>query len=103
MTCTVSLFCVHQIIATTSEKVSDYYRLPVGIRTVEVEGVQFLINGKQFYFIGFGKHEDADVSLMSTRLACIHVSCNVIKMCAVFFSLSLDRIILHCICTCMYM
>ena len=63
MTCTVSLFCVHQIIATTSEKVSDYYRLPVGIRTVEVEGVQFLINGKQFYFIGFGKHEDADVSV----------------------------------------
>ena len=50
-----------QLIATTSEKVSDYYRLPVGIRTVKVEGTQFLINGKPFYFLGFGKHEDSDV------------------------------------------
>lgn len=39
----------------------DVYRLPVGIRTVKVEGTQFLINGKPFYFKGFGKHEDMDV------------------------------------------
>lgn len=38
------------------------YRLPIGIRTVAVHGNQFLINGKPFYFTGFGKHEDADVS-----------------------------------------
>jgi beta-glucuronidase len=50
-----------KMIATTSEKVSDYYRMPVGIRTVEVKDVKFLINGKPFYFLGFGKHEDADV------------------------------------------
>jgi len=37
----------------------DIYRLPVGIRTVKVKGRQFLINGKPFYFRGFGKHEDA--------------------------------------------
>jgi beta-glucuronidase len=37
----------------------DRYRLPVGIRTVKVKGSQFLINGKPFYFKGFGKHEDA--------------------------------------------
>lgn len=30
-----------------------------GIRTVKVEGTQFLINGKPFYFKGFGKHEDS--------------------------------------------
>ena len=36
--------------------------MPVGLRTVEVNGTQFLINGKPFYFLGFGKHEDADVS-----------------------------------------
>lgn len=40
----------------------DVYTLPVGIRTVEVKGNQFLINGKPFYFKGFGKHEDAVIS-----------------------------------------
>lgn len=39
----------------------DTYTLPVGIRTVEVEGARFLINGEPFYFRGFGKHEDSAV------------------------------------------
>jgi beta-glucuronidase len=39
----------------------DSYTLPVGIRTVEVRGTQFLVNGEPFHFTGFGKHEDADV------------------------------------------
>ena len=39
----------------------DCYRLPVGIRTVRVEGGRFLINGEPFYFRGFGKHEDGDI------------------------------------------
>ena len=39
----------------------DRYTLPVGIRTVRVEGTQFLINGQPFYFRGFGKHEDLNV------------------------------------------
>ena len=42
-------------------EVSDEYRLPVGIRTVEVRGIEFLINGEPFYFTGFGKHEDIAV------------------------------------------
>ena len=37
----------------------DLYEETFGIRTVAVEGTQFLINGKPFYFKGFGKHEDA--------------------------------------------
>src|SRR3954447_11207084 len=37
------------------------YSLPVGIRTVEVRGTRFLINGEPFHFTGFGKHEDAAV------------------------------------------
>jgi beta-glucuronidase len=41
--------------------VVDRYTLPVGIRTVAVEGTQFLINGEPFYFRGFGKHEDLNV------------------------------------------
>ena len=38
--------------------VVDSYALNVGIRTVEVKGTQFLINGEPFYFTGFGMHED---------------------------------------------
>lgn len=36
----------------------DEYTLPYGIRSVRVEGTKFLINGKPFYFKGYGKHED---------------------------------------------
>jgi beta-glucuronidase len=36
----------------------DRYSLPVGVRTVEVRGHQFLINGEPFHFTGFGMHED---------------------------------------------
>lgn len=39
----------------------DRYRLPFGVRTVEVRGARFLLNGKPVYFKGFGKHEDADI------------------------------------------
>ena len=36
----------------------DVYELPYGIRTVKIEGTKFLINGRPFYFKGYGKHED---------------------------------------------
>jgi beta-glucuronidase len=42
-------------------EVVDRYAVPVGIRTVQVEGASFLINGEPFYFRGFGMHEDLDV------------------------------------------
>jgi beta-glucuronidase len=42
-------------------EVVDSYTVPVGIRTVEVRGTEFLINGEPFYFTGFGKHEDLPV------------------------------------------
>ncbi|MGD1448222.1 beta-glucuronidase [Vibrio harveyi] len=41
------------------DKLVDVYRLPVGIRTVEVIENKFFINKKPFYFKGFGKHEDS--------------------------------------------
>lgn len=46
---------------TSAGLVVDTYRLDVGIRTVEVRGTEFLINGEPFYFKGFGKHEDLAV------------------------------------------
>ncbi|MFS0724325.1 beta-glucuronidase [Paenibacillus sp. 1P07SE] len=39
----------------------DSYELPFGVRSVEVRDGQFLINGKPFYFKGFGKHEDTPI------------------------------------------
>ncbi|MEC0138929.1 beta-glucuronidase [Paenibacillus macerans] len=39
----------------------DEYEQPFGIRTVEVKKGKFLINGKPFYFKGFGKHEDSPI------------------------------------------
>lgn len=50
----------------------DVYRQPVGFRTVEIQGTEFLINGKPFYFHGVNKHEDADVIVE------YHIMCNVI-------------------------
>ncbi|HEX5202277.1 MAG TPA: beta-glucuronidase [Actinoplanes sp.] len=41
--------------------VVDSYHQSVGVRTVEVTGSRFLINGEPFYFTGFGKHEDLAV------------------------------------------
>ena len=43
------------------DRLVDHYVLPVGIRTVRVEGAQFLLNGTPFYFRGFGMHEDLNV------------------------------------------
>lgn len=40
----------------------DVYEEPFGIRTVAVGENQFLINGKPFYFKGFGKHEDVYIN-----------------------------------------
>lgn len=37
---------------------NDEYILPYGIRTVRIDGGQFLINEQPFYFKGYGKHED---------------------------------------------
>lgn len=49
-----------ELVSGTGETI-DSYRQPVGIRTVEVRGNEFLINGSPFYFTGFGKHEDSAV------------------------------------------
>ena len=46
-----------QLVATATTVVDSYHQ-SVGVRTVEVDGIRFLINGEPFYFTGFGKHED---------------------------------------------
>ena len=50
-----------RVVLLDGESVLDAYEEPFGVRTVEVRGRQFLINGEPFYFTGFGKHEDTAV------------------------------------------
>ncbi|XP_050408987.1 beta-glucuronidase [Patella vulgata] len=45
--------------STTNDK--DVYRLPFGIRTVNMTTNQWLINNQPFYCHGVNKHEDADI------------------------------------------
>lgn len=52
---------LYDLVVRTEGDSRDEYTLPVGIRTVDVRGQQFLINGEPFHFTGFGKHEDADI------------------------------------------
>lgn len=40
------------------DQVVDRYMLDVGIRTIAVDGHKILLNGKQVFLKGFGKHED---------------------------------------------
>ena len=53
--------------ALSDEQVIDSYSVPVGVRTVEVRGHEFLINGEPFYFTGFGKHEDCSGARQGAR------------------------------------
>ena len=47
---------------STDDAVVDSYHQSVGVRTVEVGGIEFLINGEPFHFTGFGMHEDIAVA-----------------------------------------
>ncbi|MDD4189150.1 MAG: beta-glucuronidase [Eubacteriales bacterium] len=49
-------FCLYD-----GEKLIDDYVLRVGVRTVRIEGIKFLVNEKPFYFRGFGCHEDLEI------------------------------------------
>ena len=50
-----------EISLVRGETVVDSYHQSVGVRTVKVDGIRFLINAEPFYFTGFGKHEDVPV------------------------------------------
>lgn len=49
---------VSEVDSNKTEKLMDQYSQYYGIRTVEVKGNSFLLNGKEVFFKGFGKHED---------------------------------------------
>jgi len=43
-------------------EIIDIYRLRIGFRTIYWDKTSFLINNQPFYFRGFGRHEDFNVS-----------------------------------------
>ena len=40
---------------------TDVYRQKFGIREISWNSTNILVNGRPFYFRGFGKHEDSDI------------------------------------------
>lgn len=56
------LYTLNVQLADNEGTIIDHYEEQFGIRTVEVKGKNFLINGKPFYFKGFGKHEDTELN-----------------------------------------
>ncbi|MBN1311527.1 MAG: beta-glucuronidase [Anaerolineae bacterium] len=42
-------------------QIVDRYTLPIGIRTIHIEGDSLLLNGRPIYLKGFGRHEDFPV------------------------------------------
>jgi beta-glucuronidase len=50
-----------EVLLVQGDSVVDSYTQSVGVRTVKVDGMKFLINGEPFSFKGFGKHEDVPV------------------------------------------
>lgn len=51
------------------DKIVDQYPVRVGIRSLQIDGYKFLINGEPFYFKGFGMHEDHNVFGKGLHLA----------------------------------
>ena len=43
------------------DKTLDRYTLPIGIRTIKIDGDTLLLNGQPIYLRGFGRHEDFPV------------------------------------------
>jgi len=44
------------------ETLLDEWYDDIGVRTVEIRGTDFLLNGEPVYFKGFGKHEDSEIA-----------------------------------------
>jgi len=42
-------------------ELADLYNLPFGFRTVEISGGKLLLNGREIFLKGFGRHEDLNV------------------------------------------
>ncbi|KAK0094951.1 hypothetical protein PV326_009565 [Microctonus aethiopoides] len=53
------LYTFEIAIHVTNDDQRDIYRLPIGIRTIKWTNTSLLLNNKQVYMRGFGRHEDS--------------------------------------------
>ncbi|MBR4456992.1 MAG: beta-glucuronidase [Solobacterium sp.] len=54
------LYTLH-ITAWDGDVLVDEYHSRIGIRTIAIKGTRILVNGKEVYLKGFGKHEDFEI------------------------------------------
>jgi len=62
-----------------ADRVVDAYTLPVGIRTIKVDGDLLLLNGEPIYLKGFGRHEDFPVSGRGLNIPVIIKDCGLMR------------------------
>lgn len=76
------LYELRVMLQNSNKTTLDTYTLKIGIRSVSLTKTNFFINGEKFYFKGFGKHEDANVSIFSICqneiILLIYLLCNVV-------------------------
>lgn len=57
------VFNLNQVSLSSNETENiDIYRLKIGVRSLQWNSKELLINDKPIYFRGFGRHEDSDAS-----------------------------------------
>lgn len=86
--CGVRLWEVHnpylytfRIRIQDGDAIIDEYTQPIGIRTFEVVGDEFLLNGKPVYLKGFGKHEEGDITGRGLNLGLLKRDFELMKWC----------------------
>ncbi|MBB1078689.1 beta-glucuronidase [Limosilactobacillus sp. STM2_1] len=62
-----------------ADKLMDSYTQEFGVRTVEIKDHQFFINGRPFYFKGFGWHEDSLAHGKGENLPQVNLDLNIMK------------------------
>ncbi|XP_023331589.1 beta-glucuronidase [Eurytemora carolleeae] len=72
---------MHQLLVTVSHVRygSDVYQLPIGLREVSWGSSAFQINHENFYFTGFGRHEDSNIRGKGLDLPLVLRDYNLIK------------------------
>ncbi|WP_234982438.1 beta-glucuronidase [Limosilactobacillus caccae] len=68
-----------QVKIYVADKLVDSYNQEFGVRTIEVKQHQFFINGKPFYFKGFGWHEDSVAHGKGENLPQVNLDLNIME------------------------
>ncbi|XP_031622338.1 beta-glucuronidase [Contarinia nasturtii] len=73
------LYTMEVFLSSNTHENIDVYRLKIGVRSLQWNSKEFLINGKPIYFKGFGRHEDSDIRGKGLDMALLTKDFNLIK------------------------